>query len=51
MNEQVKKIKEVISKITKELNNDATKDDYKSYEQKIRAIEQLLHTITLIEKM
>jgi len=51
MKEKIKKVKEVISEITKELNNDATKDDYKSYEQKIRVIEQLLHAITLIEKM
>lgn len=50
MNEKIKKIKEVINEITKELNNDVIKDDCKSYEQKIRAIEQLLHAITLIEK-
>ena len=51
MNETITKIKEVISEITNELNNDTTKDDFKSYEQKIRAIEQLLHAIALIEKM
>lgn len=51
MNEKIKKIKEVINSITNELNDDTVKDDYKSYEQKIRAIEQLLHAIALIEKL
>lgn len=34
MNEKITKIKEVINEITKGLNNDTVKDDYKSYEQK-----------------
>ena len=51
MNEKITKIKEVVNEITKGLNNDIVKDDYKSYEQKIRAIEQLLHAIALTEKL
>ena len=51
MNEKIIKIKDVISEITNELNNDAIKGNYMLFEQKIRAIEQLLHAIALIEKM
>ncbi len=51
MSKKIEKIKEIIGEITEELNSHIIKDDYKSYEQKIRAIEQLLHTIALIEKM
>lgn len=51
MNENIAKIKDVISAITNELSSDASRDDYKSYELKIRVIDQLLHSITLIEKM
>lgn len=51
MNEKIAKIKEVICELTNELSNDTVKNDYKSYEQKIRAIDQLLHAIALIEKM
>lgn len=51
MNEKITKIKEVINEIIDELKNDTNKNDHRSYEQKIRAIDQLLHAIALIEKM
>ena len=51
MSEKITKIKEVVNEITNELSNDTIRNDYRSYEQKIRAIDQLLHAIALIEKM
>lgn len=50
MNEKIKKIKEVIDSITNELSNDTSNENYKSYKQKIRVIDTLLHAITLIEE-
>lgn len=51
MSIRTEKIKEVIAEISKASVGDLEKGDYVAYEQKIRAIEQLLHSVALIERM
>lgn len=51
MNEKnVKKLKEVLKELTEDLNTEVENFDYSDLKQKIRVIDSLTHTITLIEK-
>ena len=49
MNEQTLKIKDVVKELMLELNNSIDKDSYVVLQRKIRVIENLLHTMTLID--
>lgn len=51
MKEEVNELKKVISKLTEMASRDMAIEALDAYEQKIRAIEVLLHAMTLIEKM
>ena len=50
MKENINKIKEVINMLVEEIKNDITSDNYQFCGQKIRAIDDLLHAITLIKE-